>query len=136
ILHGGQRVQTSLVPQHFNTPTLQHSSAALPHSHTPKLPYSLSVASHVPPANFTPSAVPVCADQELFMSPLQVLGQELKVSAVTTGSTHTVILADHLPNDEEFLKLGPAIENHPLFPERTSLIWAAPSVHHPNTPTL
>lgn len=84
------------------------------------------VRSTLDPANFTPSAVPVCSIHEMFMSPLNIEGRQLRVSSLTTGSTHTVVLSDELPNDEEFLSLGPAIENHPLFPERTSVIWAVP----------
>jgi diaminopimelate epimerase len=42
---------------------------------------------------------------------------------VNTGSTHTVLLVDELPDDETFLFWSPYIENHPLFPERTSVMW-------------
>ena len=98
ILHGGQRIEA-----HVEAGKVQSTFRA---------------------ADFTPSKVPVCSDHELFMTPLQIAGRELKVSALTTGSTHTVILGKKLPSDDEFFTLGPAIENHPLFPERTSVIWA------------
>ncbi len=46
----------------------------------------------------------------------------IRGSALTTGSTHTVIPGP-LPIDEEILRLGPLIENAPQFPIRTSVIW-------------
>lgn len=45
-------------------------------------------------------------------------------SALSTGSTHVVILTDHLPDEESFLSVSPKIEVDPLFPIRTSVIWA------------
>lgn len=44
-------------------------------------------------------------------------------SSLSTGSTHTIVWVDALPEDEEFFRLGPLIENDPQFPERTSVIW-------------
>jgi len=84
------------------------------------------VRSVFPPPDYRPEAVPMAREGELFMAPIEVLGETLTLSAVTTGSTHTVILADRLPDDAEFFRIGPAIEHHPLFPERTSVIWAVP----------
>lgn len=48
----------------------------------------------------------------------------LTISTVSTGTTHTVIWTDELPDDDTFFHLSPLIENHPLFPERTSVMWA------------
>ena len=62
-----------------------------------------SVRSTFDPPDFSPSAVPLARDRELFMEPVEVLGKPVVLSSVTTGSTHTVILADKLPDDEEFL---------------------------------
>jgi diaminopimelate epimerase len=42
---------------------------------------------------------------------------------VNTGSTHTVVFVDELPTDDEFHFWSPFIENHPYFPERTSIMW-------------
>lgn len=44
-------------------------------------------------------------------------------SSVSTGTTHTVILVESLPSDEVFFSLSPQIENDPLFPDRTSVMW-------------
>ena len=55
---------------------------------------------------------------------LAVVGRQIKVSAVNTGSTHCVIWRDRLPGDDEFFSVSPIIELHPAFPERTSVMWA------------
>ena len=55
---------------------------------------------------------------------LVVSGYEVEVTAVSTGSTHSVIFCDELPDHNEFFAIGPALENDPIFPERTSVIWA------------
>lgn len=44
-------------------------------------------------------------------------------SAVNAGSTHFVTFVAELPNDEELERAGRAIENDPVFPERTSVIF-------------
>ena len=46
------------------------------------------------------------------------------VSTLSTGSVHTIIFVEKLPDDETFLRLSPQIEHHALFPERTSVMWA------------
>jgi len=51
--------------------------------------------------------------------PLSIFG-----SALTTGSTHTVIPTAALPDQETFESVSPKIERSPLFPDRTSVIWA------------
>jgi len=45
------------------------------------------------------------------------------VTSLSTGTTHTVIFVDELPEEKYFQELSPTIENHPWFPERTSLLW-------------
>lgn len=45
------------------------------------------------------------------------------ISTLSTGSTHTVIFGPP-PGEETFQKLSPLIENHPWFPQRTSVMWA------------
>ena len=69
---------------------------------------------------------PSSFDGELFDAPLEVAGETLIVSALSTGSTHTILFTDTLPDDATFFRLGPALEHHPIFPERTSAIWAMP----------
>ena len=50
-------------------------------------------------------------------------GETLPVSVVSTGTTHTVVFVERLPEDADFFRLSPRIELHPLFPERTSVLW-------------
>ncbi len=73
---------------------------------------------------FAPEDIPMRVSRERVVDyPLNVLGEKLRVTALSTGTTHTVIFVDELPDDDRFLSLGPAIEHHPLFPERTSIMW-------------
>ena len=58
--------------------------------------------------------------------PLSVGGESLAVTAVNTGSTHTVIFGPQ-PSEETFQRVSPLIENDPRFPERTSVLWATPA---------
>ncbi len=52
--------------------------------------------------------------------PLIVLGQSLRVNAVSMGNPHCVIFMDQV--DAQIAKtLGPVLEQHPLFPNRTNV---------------
>jgi diaminopimelate epimerase len=83
-----------------------------------------TVRTEMEVADFCPRNVPLAQGvPELFQSPLSISGEDLTVSALSTGSTHTILLVDELPDDAEFLRIGPEIENHPYFPQRTSAIW-------------
>ena len=50
-------------------------------------------------------------------------GETLILTALSTGSTHAITFVETLPNDAAFFRISPLVENHPLFPERTSLMW-------------
>jgi diaminopimelate epimerase len=52
-----------------------------------------------------------------------MLDGTLTVSALSTGSTHAVTFVETMPDDAEFLTVSDEVEVHPLFPERTSLMW-------------
>jgi diaminopimelate epimerase len=55
---------------------------------------------------------------------LPLEGNEIHhVTTLSTGSTHTVIFVDELPDDGTFVALSPQLENHPWFPERTTVLW-------------
>lgn len=45
-------------------------------------------------------------------------------TTLSTGSTHTVIFTDKFIDEKSFQDLSPAIENHYLFPERTTVLWS------------
>lgn len=46
------------------------------------------------------------------------------VTTLSTGSAHTVVFVEELPDDATFLNVSAQIENHAWFPERTSIMWA------------
>ncbi len=58
--------------------------------------------------------------------PLVIEGETYHITVVNTGSTHTVIFGVVPPDEATFQRVSPLIENHPLFPERTSVLWATP----------
>lgn len=72
-----------------------------------------------------PSEIPFSgpADQRVVDYPLRVDDRTFAVTAMSTSSTHAVIFGE-LPNDALFNHYSPLIENHPLFPERTNVMWA------------
>jgi diaminopimelate epimerase len=54
--------------------------------------------------------------------PLDIEGTEYEIVPVSVGNPHAVIR--HAPERDEFLRLGPAVENHERFPERTNVQFA------------
>lgn len=80
------------------------------------------VTAVMPWATMDPSRVPIRTADEWWEKELH--GQV--GSAVSTASTHFVILCDELPDDLLFETVSSKIEIDPLFPERTSVIWAVP----------
>ena len=50
---------------------------------------------------------------------LDVNGAQLEFTPVSVGNPHAVIARD--PAREELLRLGPLVENHPRFPDRTNV---------------
>lgn len=84
----------------------------------------LSVDMGLP--HFASAEIPFCErDRERVVNfPLTVEGMTLPITVLNTGSTHTVIFGE-MPDEATFQRLSPLIENHPLFPERTSVLWAA-----------
>lgn len=73
----------------------------------------------LPPADFSPTAVPVTGDTPFLDRQVQgVTG-----TAVSTGTAHFVVFTDRLPDDRTFLDVSPRIETDPQFPEHTSVMW-------------
>jgi diaminopimelate epimerase len=52
-------------------------------------------------------------------APLAVEGRQFWVSAISMGNPHCIMLVDE-PGDEWVLEMGPQIEHHPQFPNRTN----------------
>jgi diaminopimelate epimerase len=62
-------------------------------------------------------------DREVVGVPLQVNDHFLKVTAVSIGNPHCVVFTDKL-DEAEAKRLGPLIERHPAFPNRTNVQFA------------
>ncbi len=92
---------------------------------------SITVSMGLP--QFEPASIPMHVAQEPVIDfPLDVTPTEtLLITALSTGTTHAVTFVSELPDDERFFTISPLVEKHPLFPERTSLMWCvldAPNV--------
>ena len=84
---------------------------------------------------FDPPAIPMRVPLERVMDyPLELdNGFRLPVTALSTGSTHAIHFVETLPDDDLFFSVSPQVEEHPLFPARTSLMWCrveSPSCLH------
>ncbi len=79
------------------------------------------VAVEMGRARFDAAAVPVCGESgEVLGRRLEVDGQSLEYSAVTLGNPHCVVVRGEA-REEEALALGPLLERHPRFPNRTNV---------------
>jgi diaminopimelate epimerase len=65
------------------------------------------------------------ADDPVLEVPLEVGGETLRVSCVSMGNPHAVVFVDD-PDSAPVATLGPAIENHPAFPNRVNVEFVAP----------
>lgn len=78
----------------------------------------VSVAMGIP--NFDPASLPFEASGEASVYPLAVGERTVEIGAVSIGNPHAVI---RVPSIAEAAvdRLGPAIEHHPRFPNRTNV---------------
>jgi len=85
----------------------------------------VSVTVEMGQPHFAPSEIPVSVlGSRVTDLPLRLPGEYcLPITSLSTGSTHSVAFVDELPGDEEFFRISPMVENHSIFPERTSLMW-------------
>ncbi|MBM7582390.1 diaminopimelate epimerase [Caldicoprobacter guelmensis] len=68
-----------------------------------------------------PKRIPVQSDKEAFINePIDVEGQTFKITCVSMGNPHAVIYVNNLAG-LQLEKVGPKIENHPLFPNRVNV---------------
>ena len=73
-------------------------------------------------ADLRPSSVPVVWPEGNALGyPLRLGAETLDAYSLSTGTAHTVIF--EIPDEARFQHLSPRIEVHPLFPERTSVLW-------------
>ena len=84
---------------------------------------SVTVTMGVP--HFKPSEIPMllASDRVIDYSLRLENGVTLPISALSTGTTHAVTFVDSLPGDVSFRAISREVEEHPLFPDRTSLMW-------------
>lgn len=77
---------------------------------------------------WAPAIVPIGLPAPLIEGNLELDGQIIShATSLSTGSTHTVIFRDAPLTESEFQTWSPQLENHPLFPARTSVMWAVPN---------
>lgn len=75
-------------------------------------------------ASFRSHDIPVTGEErEVVNEELRVDGARFQFTAVSIGNPHCVIPVDHL-EPEEVRRLGPQIEHHPVFPNRTNVQFA------------
>jgi len=74
--------------------------------------------------SFTSTQIPVTGDQrEVINESMVIAGQTLKFCAATIGNPHCVIVSDEI-SVEQTRRLGPVIETHEMFPNRTNVQFA------------
>ncbi|MDR7465580.1 MAG: diaminopimelate epimerase, partial [Armatimonadota bacterium] len=72
-------------------------------------------------ASFQSTAVPVAGPpREVLDEPLVVDGESIRVTAVSLGNPHCVVFLDRL-EVARLRHLGPRLETHPAFPQRTNV---------------
>jgi len=89
-----------------------------------------SVTVEMGRATFQPDALPcTLKTSELVDQPIVAAGESLSFTGVSVGNPHCVVFkpAGQAWSREELLKLGPALENHSLFPKRTNVQFAVPT---------
>lgn len=73
-----------------------------------------------PPA-FEPSSIPMAVEgTEVVDYLLEVAGQSCKVTCLSVGNPHCVVFVDDI-DEAPVQSVGPQIERHPLFPNRTNV---------------
>jgi diaminopimelate epimerase len=81
-------------------------------------------------ATFKPNTLPCSLDvPELIQQPIEAAGHSLVFTGVSVGNPHCVVFkpAGASWSREELLTLGPALENHALFPKRINVQLAVPT---------
>lgn len=81
-------------------------------------------------ATFKPDALPCSLNvPELIQQPIEAAGRSLIFTGVSVGNPHCVVFkpTGKSWSREELLALGPALENHRLFPKRINVQLAVPT---------
>ncbi|MEE9280033.1 MAG: diaminopimelate epimerase [Myxococcota bacterium] len=69
------------------------------------------------------------ADGPLVEVPLELDGRSFRVTAVSMGNPHCVIFVDD-PEQVPVEEIGPLVEHHPAFPQRTNVEFVRPRTPH------
>ena len=72
---------------------------------------------------FKADAIPLCIEDKLDIIvdyPVIVQGRKLLLTCLSMGNPHAVCFPDDPVAEFPLLKLGPEVENHPLFPKRVN----------------
>ena len=74
------------------------------------------------PPRFAPSEIPFDGERldEFIDQPLSVAGRTLRVTLVSMGNPHCVVVADDV-DAFPLAEVGPLVERHPAFPKRTNV---------------
>lgn len=74
------------------------------------------------PPNFDPASLPANVEGPgpVVDLPLVVDGMELRLTLASMGNPHAIHYIDHHPDSFPLERIGPHVENHPLFPRRTN----------------
>ena len=72
---------------------------------------------------FSPDAIPFTGTDlsSVLDHPLEVGSRNVHITALSVGNPQCVVFVPTLPAQEEFEHLGPALETHSAFPERTNV---------------
>lgn len=85
---------------------------------------AVEVTAEIGATLYEPAKIPAkFSGDAILRSKIKVKGRTLTISAVSTGTPHTIIFTDKLPDDAEFFTWAPLIERHPIFPEKTTVQW-------------
>lgn len=85
---------------------------------------TVEVSAEIGKAIYEPFKIPANHPGDAILNHrIKVKGRTFTISAVSTGTPHTIIFADRLPDDEEFFTWAPLIERYPIFPEKTTVQW-------------
>ena len=82
--------------------------------------------------SFSPEAIPYTEGNlsTVLDHPLQVDGEIVSITALSVGNPQCVVFVPTLPGPDEFERLGPALETHSAFPERTNVSFVRVESRH------
>ncbi|MEX0833145.1 MAG: diaminopimelate epimerase [Actinomycetota bacterium] len=77
---------------------------------------------------FEKASIPMMgpAWEKFLQQPLEIEGVTFKASAVSMGNPHLVLVVEGEPVAVDVQRLGPQLEKHQLFPERTNVEFVVP----------